>query len=381
MRTVSIVNQCVTDYRVPLWNGLRAALAEHDVRLRLLHGRAHHSFAQRNDTVKLDWSEELPMRELHVAGKELVYLEVGDVMAASDMVITNQEVRLLHNFRLLGQHFLGRGRVALMGSGRDRTKLGRPSVAEGVKTWMSRRVHWWFAYNECTAREVAGYGFPANRITTFMNSTDTHSLRASASRTTTADLDALRQTLGIGLGPTAVYVGGIDRIKQIGYLIDSVRHVRAALPTFELLIIGAGADREALKAATAADSWIHWVPPQFGETKVRHMLLAQVCLMPAWVGLGIVDTFALGVPLITTDRFPHSVEIDYLRHGVNGWCCAGSPDPAGFGNGVAQVLHNESLLRTLREGALRAGDDLSVESAVSRFTEGVLRALDAPPAP
>jgi glycosyltransferase involved in cell wall biosynthesis len=378
MTTVSIVNECVTEYRVPVWNGLRALLASHGVRLRVLHGRAHSSFAHRGDTVKLDWSEEVPMREFRLAGKELVYLELGDTMRVSDLVITTQEVRLLHNFRLLWQQMLGQGRLALMGHGRDQLKRGRTSISENLKIWMSRRVHWWFAYNNYTAREVEGFGYPSERITTFMNSTDTHRLRAFQGQTTSGDLDALRKEIGLGAGPVAIYVGAIDRVKQVGYLIQAARRVRELLPGFELLIVGAGPEREPHRIATEGDSWIHWIPSQFGESKVRHMMLAELYLLPAWVGLGIVDSFALGIPLVTTDRFRHSVEIEYLDHGVNGWMCKGSPDAGEFGEEVALLLQDPALLRSLREGALRAGEGFSVEAMVANLAGGILKAIAAP---
>lgn len=379
MRTVAIVNQFIPQYRASVWEGLRASLAGHGVRLRLLHGRPHRSFAPRGDTVTFDWSEEVPMREIHLAGRDLVYLESGDTMRTSDLVITNQEIRLLHNFRLLGQQMLGQGRLALMGHGRDRAKASRASVSEHLKIWMSRRVHWWFAYNDYTAREVAGFGYPADRITTFMNSTDTRSLRACMNGTTEEDLGSLRRQLGLGTGPHAVYVGAVDGPKQVRYLIQGARRVREALPGFELMIVGAGSDRDQLRAGTSSEPWLHWIPPQFGESKVRHLLLADVCLLPAWVGLGIVDAFALGIPLVTTDRFPHSVEIDYLNHGVNGWMCSGSPDAARFGEEIIHLFQNPQMLQTLRRGALEAGDHFSVEAMIDHFTDGVLTALDAPP--
>ena len=378
-KIVSIVNQFIPQYRVPVWDGLRAALAKHGVRMRLLHGRPHRSFASRDDTVKLAWSEEVRMREFHIGGKDLVYLELGDTMRTSDLVITNQEIRLLHNFRLLGQQMAGLGRLALMGHGHDRSKIGHTSVSEHVKIWMSGRVHWWFAYNDYTARQVEGFGYPASRITTFMNSTDTRSLRAFKNETTSADLEALRTRIGLGPGPHAIYVGAVDSTKQLGYLIQGARRVRQVLGGFELMIVGAGSDRDKLRAETSTDRWLHWIPPQYGESKVRHMLLAQMCLLPAGVGLGIVDTFALGVPLVTTDRFPHGVEIDYLKHGVNGWMCCGSPDAEKFGDELIYLLQNPPVLESLRRGALEAGERFSVEAMVENFTAGILKALDAPP--
>jgi hypothetical protein len=56
VRTVTVVNQFIPQYRVRVWEGLRASLHDHGIRMRLLHGRPHRSYAPRADTVALEWS-------------------------------------------------------------------------------------------------------------------------------------------------------------------------------------------------------------------------------------------------------------------------------------------------------------------------------------
>jgi glycosyltransferase involved in cell wall biosynthesis len=108
------------------------------------------------------------------------------------------------------------------------------------------------------------------------------------------------------------------------------------------------------------------------------MLLAQLCLIPAGAGLGIVDTFALGTPLVTTDRFSHGVEIDYLEHGANGWICRDSPDAREFADCVVSLLENTDRLDSLRSGALLAGDQFSTETMVENLADGILKAIETP---
>jgi glycosyltransferase involved in cell wall biosynthesis len=109
------------------------------------------------------------------------------------------------------------------------------------------------------------------------------------------------------------------------------------------------------------------------------MMQAQVCLIPMRVGLSIVDTYPLGVPLISTDHPGHGPEIDYLQHGTNGWLVQGRPGPAAYGQAVVELLKSPELLRQLREGCLVSARIYTMEAMVSNFARGILQALDSPP--
>ena len=57
------------------------------------------------------------------------------------------------------------------------------------------------------------------------------------------------------------------------------------------------------------------------------------------VGLGILDSFALGIPMVTTDCKIHSPEIAYLKSGRNGLMIADSEEA--FIEGVERLLKND----------------------------------------
>ena len=379
-RTVTILQEIIPQYRVPLFDGLRQSLGIHGVALRVAYGTPGRAFAQRGDAAKpLAWGEPLAQGNCRIRNRELVWLDFRKAIRGADLVIATQEVRQLSNLALWGLQEAGGLRLALWGHGRDFSKPSSGGLAERLKRAMSRRPHWWFAYNELSQRTVSALGYPPGRITTLMNSTDTSLLSAARQNLEDHQVQALKARLGLGSGPVGLYLGAMDSIKHLPYLLEAARHLRAWLPDFELLMVGGGPELPVLREATRTEPWIHWVPPQFGEAKALHMLLAEVCLMPAWVGLGIVDGFALGLPLVTTDAFPHSVEIDYLEHGVNGWMVSGQPSALEYAEQIASLLQDAPRLKALRQGGQATASRITLPAMVERFTAGILQALEAVP--
>ena len=88
------------------------------------------------------------MREIHLAGRAFVYIELGDTeLRTATSLSPIRKFACSTICGLLGRQMLGAGSRP-MGDGRDRAKASLASVSEHLKIWMSRRVHWWFAYND-----------------------------------------------------------------------------------------------------------------------------------------------------------------------------------------------------------------------------------------
>jgi glycosyltransferase involved in cell wall biosynthesis len=379
MKTVAFLNEVIPQYRIPFFEGLSASLRSEGVQLRVAQGAASSRFALRQDSRTLPGAISMPQRNLSLGRHDLVWLDTAQVLEAADLVIAIQQIRQLQNLTLWLRSRLGQHRLAWWGHGRDFAKEDPNTLGERVKRAMSTRAHWWFAYNELSTRTVAALGFPEARITTVMNSTDTTALREHQASITAEDQSRLRRRLGLHEGPTAIYIGAMASIKQLPYLIEAAATLHARVPDFQLLMVGAGPEEGEYRAQTADQPWIHWLGPAFDRYKVQLMMLAQVCLLPAWVGLGIVDSFALGLPMVTTDAFPHSVEIDYMRHGENGWMVSGHPNSAAYGHAVADLLADPGTLARLREGCRTSTHTYSLERMISNFTVGILQALEAAP--
>jgi len=107
--------------------------------------------------------------------------------------------------------------------------------------------------------------------------------------------------LGFGAHPVAC-CGYALRRKRLDFLFAASVAIRRQVPDFHLLIVGEGAARDKVLAWCSANSWVRWVGGRFGREKVAYMSVAQVMLNPGLVGLGILDAFVCGVPMLTTER-------------------------------------------------------------------------------
>jgi glycosyltransferase involved in cell wall biosynthesis len=172
-----------------------------------------------------------------------------------------------------------------------------------------------------------------------------------------------------------VFMGGLYGGKRLDYLLEAAHVIRERIINFELVIVGAGPEAQRIEAAARRNPWITWVGPKFDEDKVAYISLAKVMLLPALVGLAVVDAFALEVPLVTVDSDEHGPEIEYLQDGVNGLVLPAETSPDTYGETVASLLQDEGMQARLRSGCRQAAEKYTLEAMVDRFVEGICLAL------
>lgn len=124
----------------------------------------------------------------------------------------------------------------------------------------------------------------------------------------------------------------------------------------------------------ASNPWAHWVGTKFNKEKVAFLSIASVILNPGLVGLGILDSFASGVPMVTTDCGIHSPEISYLKNDVNGIMT--EPDVHQYSIACIALLRDHSRLRRLRENCLESAKEYTLENMANRFVKGIVSCLN-----
>jgi glycosyltransferase involved in cell wall biosynthesis len=118
---------------------------------------------------------------------------------------------------------------------------------------------------------------------------------------------------------------------------------------------------------------VHAAGARFGRDKALLLRLAQLWLNPGLVGLGILDAFCAGLPLLTTDLPLHSPEIDYLEAGRNGLMV--SPDGTAFAAAIDGLLDEPLRLTLLQAGAVASSQRYSIEAMADNFATGVRQCL------
>lgn len=379
-RRVAMVISDVRQYRVAFLELLRGLLDENDVALDLIYSVPSGVEGGRGDFVDLPWATRIPQRHIGIGGFEVTWQSALGTTRDADLVIVQQAMRRLLNYLLLARQSLRRGPpVAFWGHGRNfQATSSAQSVSESLKRRLSRRAHWFFAYNEVTAEVLGEMGYPEERVTVIVNSIDTRSAALARDRVTDAQRETLRDKLGLKGDHVGIFVGSMYHEKRLPFLVEAASEIRQRVPDFELICVGSGVDRHLIEKASSENEWIHYAGTQVGDDLAQHFALAKVSLIPGLVGLGVLDSFVFEVPLVTTSDALHSPEISYLEDGVNGLMVGGDGSGGRFADAVASVLTDDELRERLIDGCRRSAKEYSVETMAELFAEGVLKALDAP---
>ena len=370
-----MVYKTLPHYRVAFFEGVRSRLAAEGIRFRLIVGQPDTESASRYDTTALPWAESISNRALRAGNRTLIWQPVLRSICRSDLVIVEQASRLLVNPVLATWRRLGGPKFALWGHGINRDDSTASRIGEWWKRRTIRSCDWWFAYTEGTAALVSSAGFASDRITIVQNAIDTAALAEAHLAVDAAAMKKTRSELGIGSPHVAVYVGSLYAGKRLGFLIAAADIVRLQLPDFELLIIGDGPHRTTVETAAATRPWLHVLGVRRNEELARLCSVATVMLMPGLVGLAVLDSFALELPMITSAVTNHSPEIEYLEDGRNGVIVLEAASERAYASAVVATMTNQQLLDRLCAGCREAAMRYTVEEMVERFSVGVQKAL------
>lgn len=366
---VVIVQRRLTHYRVPLFELLRDYLGKDGIQLDLLIGKERDREKAKKDSGAIPWAIQVPTH--YYLGERVCWQPIHRHLIRADLVVVTQENALLANYLLMLQP--RKYKLAFWGHGANLQSENPNGLRERFKRWTTNRVDWWFAYTQMSADLVTAVGFPGTRVTVLKNAVDTSELAFQRQSVTAQETQALRESLGFGAGPVGVFVGSLYADKRLDFLFAAAEAIRSELPGFHLLIVGDGTERDKVQAWCAAHPWARWVGARFGREKVAYMSVAEIMLNPGLVGLGILDAFVCGVPMLTTDCGMHSPEIAYLENGTNGVMTADDLDA--FVDASVRLLRNTQSLDTLRAGCVASAQEYTVENMARRFANGIEAAL------
>jgi glycosyltransferase involved in cell wall biosynthesis len=352
---------------------LKELLAQRGVDYCVVYSAPKGGSIAKNDTVDIPWGHKVHIWQRVTQGTALQFA-FQDIFN-SDLVIIQQQSSLLINYFCQILSLLRLKRVAFFGHGRNYQALNQNSRAERFKAFWATKVDWWFAYTEGSKRHVASLGFPVERITVFNNAIDTDELATQLASVTASDKKQLKKSLGITSDNIGVYIGGLYPEKRVDFMLAAALEIRKSIPDFQFLVIGGGVDAELVQQAAKHHLWIHALGPKFGIEKTKLASLAKVFIMPGLVGLGVLDSFVYGTPLVTTNFPLHSPEIEYLEDGVNGVMVKEVDSVEAYAKAVVRVLIDKDYFDALKAGAAKSLKIYTIDAMAERFAKGVLSAL------
>jgi len=369
VRRVCIVQAVAKHYRRPFFDALHARLQSEGVALTVIYSDPNEHEAARKDAVDLPVSYGHKVRAYWSIGDRVLYQNCLKLARRADLVIVEQASKHVVNYVLGVMRKVGLVRMAYWGHGRNWQHDGTPWM-EPVKHRLLSEADWWFAYTERVARYVVDSGFSPERVTVVQNSIDVTAFGEAVEGVTAAQRQMLRKQLGIPAeAPVGLFCGSMHALKKLGFLIEAAVSIRARVPDFHLVLVGAGPEEAIAREAAAAYGWIHHAGPLFAADKAVHFAVADLFLCPGLVGLALLEAFAAGLPLFTTDIPVHSPEIDYLTDSVTG--AITEHVPASYAEVVSACLRDRASLVRMSEAARAASRRYGLEPMVDNFARGV----------
>ena len=373
-RFVTMVVANVKQYREPFYIQLREALLPFRVELSVLYSEPTPAETSKKDNVQLATPLGRRIPALYFMGGRLIVQlpKLSDIRRA-DLIVVVQASGYVLNYPLLGLSVLGRKKIAFHGHGYNHQ--GRPdSFAERVKRRLVNTSDWWFTYTDVTAQYLQSLGVPRSKITVTENAVDTREFRASVDAVTEAEIQAMRTELDLATDDiVGLYCGSLYGAKRIPFLLRVAEHLSSIIPNFRLVVVGAGPQTDLVRRTVDGGGSVRYAGAKFGRDKAICFRLAAVFVHPGALGLAVLDSFAAGLPVVTTADAKHGPEIAYLINHVNSIILPS--DEESFAAGVASILGDSDSLRALRIGALESAAHYTVENMVRNTRDGILECL------
>lgn len=370
-KTVLVVQRRLTQYRVPFFQVLRKEMATRNIELTLAHGTSGAGEATKQDGGELPWAHQLKTK--YFFDGRICWQPFGSLARQSDLIVLTHENKLVHN--LIAQYFSCNKKIVLWGHGAN-LQGDASSRRERFKRRTARQADWWLAYTQMSLPFIQSSGFPVDRITVLDNTIDTVTLAEQYASVMPETLDILRNKLRFSGEAIGIFVGSLYGDKRIEYLLMVAMAVRARVPSFELIIAGAGPDREIVETFCARHEWARYVGVKAGQHKAELLALANVFLSPGAVGLGILDSFVCRVPMVTTNCSTHGPEIAYLENDVNGIMT--KDNFKDYVEAIVRVLTDREYRSSLKMGCARSAVTYTIENMARHFCDGVEQCLNAP---
>ncbi|WP_052493364.1 glycosyltransferase [Rhodococcus sp. MEB064] len=314
----------------------------------------------RNDLVHGFPLIHLRQIEIPLAAKRILIRIPRTKLLLSDLIVIEHAVKNLESYLLICWATLTGRKIALWGHGMTITQpASRLSIA--LQRWMLRHASWYFAYTEGSATRATSNGIDQEKCTVLNNTIDA------------MPLVRLRDCVKQDASGTwrALYVGGLDGAKRIDFLLDCCRRIYEINSHFRLIVKGDGQMRTMVEQA-ALEPWLEYNGAGALHGDPESVTGVKAILMPGRVGLVAIDSFALGIPIITTAWPWHAPEYEYLDESNS---ITTDDDEPAFIRAVVDLINNPKRQEKLAESCRGSNDRYSVESMADNFQAGVYKVL------
>jgi len=366
---VVVIQDFLPEYRIPFFEGLKRQLKLDNISLDLYHSKTKSSKLINSN---LSWAT--PVNTVKIFGFK--HFLLPKKVFTYDLIIIPQEVKYTHTFiLLLASFFNPKIRVCFWGHGKNlQAKSRKEKLIDKTKKIISKNAFWWFAYNDFSAKIVADFGYPKQRITSIQNTIEKPQQKAHS-----CHHESYANKLKQKSNNILIFSGGFYAEKRIDFLILSSKEVRKKVRDLELVLIGSGELFDSLKNEHKNEEWIHFTGKLTPSTATYYWDISKLALMPGLVGLVVIDSFIHGTPLVTTNYPYHSPEFSYITHAKNGWITDNWRSSSCYAKDIEYILENDKTFNTLKTEAKKSSHKYSMEAMINNMRIGIKSAINYQP--
>jgi glycosyltransferase involved in cell wall biosynthesis len=369
-RVIYIYQRVLPHYRIPFFRGLAILLKQQGIQLFVVYGQEYPGTVPKTVMINDDWA----------IFKKNIYVKFGHAeliiqrpllrsLFNRSVVVLEQANRLLINYVFFVLALVIKKPVALWGHGKNFQSSNTNNLREKFKRACTHLAAWWFCYTQEGKDIIARNGFNRERITVVANSIDTSELIATLNALKKDEQHNLKNELEITSSNVAIYCGGIYKEKRIDFLLAACLKIREKVSDFEMIFIGDGPELHKITAFCETHTWGKYVGKITDNQRVKYFALAKCQLMPGLVGLGLLDSFALGVPLVTTDIDYHSPEIEYMTPSKNG--IMAENNVISFADEVTAIFLSNDYYKSLVKGCLESRKKYTLNKMIENYAAGL----------
>ena len=305
------------------------------------------------------------LRELALPffGKSIVLRLPAQGSLQSDLVVLEQATKNLDTYLILVlRKILGKP-TALWGHGMTITeRQGRMQAA--LQRWMLRRADWFIGYTRDSESRALQNGAAAGRTSHVNNTIDAEGVARHK--------EDLLPDPGYEGRWVALYIGGLDPSKRIHELLQIAKNVYERDKRFLLVVAGTGI-LESVVLDASHEPWLKFVGRVDDAGKARWGHGASILLVPGRVGLVVIDSFTLGLPIVTSRDSDHAPEFEYLDNENSV-----VTNDAEIVEVIIRLMQNDSMLLALQTAASADADKYSLDAMVSAFRSAVEQSMATP---
>lgn len=273
--------------------------------------------------------------------------------------------------------------VVLWGHGYSKQEShAKASLRRWVGSWGDAVV----VYNRSTADSLVVAGLPRDRTFVALNALDPEPI-AQACAALRANPAALAehakaiwsipgQEFQPSSGPRLLHVSRLNEANRLDRALHAIAALRGTYPHIKLVVVGAGADEQPLRALAAhlsIENHITFTGAIYAdEILAPYFLTAHQFIYPENIGLSLNHAMAHGLPVITSDRIEaQNPEIEALRHEYNGLLYAHGDDAA-FRKAIVRLHLGSDFRRTLADAAWNT---IHGRYTITRMVDGLEAAI------